>query len=95
MYVSGLPSGSSDPLPSKGTVTPSSTVRLVKPMTAVGGVSVPKSWENSEVLPSGSVAVAETYGAPCAGVGNVKRKLALPEASVVTEPDPSRVRPSP
>ena len=64
-------------------------------MTAVGGVSVPKSCENSDVLPLGSVAVAVTNSAPCAGVGNVKEKLALPEASVVSGADPSTYRPSP
>ena len=35
---------------------------VVKPITAVGGVSLPKACENSDVLPSGSVAVAETNG---------------------------------
>ncbi len=53
-------------------------------MTAVGGTSLPKSWENSDVFPFGSVAVAETYLAPPDGAANGKEKLALPEMSVVT-----------
>ena len=47
-------------------------------------MSTPNSWENSEVLPLGSVAVAVTNWAPPAGVGNWKTKLALPVPSVVT-----------
>ncbi len=87
-YESGLPCGSSEPLPSNGIGTPSSTVRVVKPMIAVGGLSEPKAWENSDVLPLGSVAVADTYVAPWAGVENETVKVALPEELVVTGSDP-------
>ena len=64
-------------------------------MTAVGGVSTPNAWENSEVLPPGSVAVAVTNWAPPDGVGNGNEKLALPEASVVIGAEPRTYRPSP
>ena len=69
--------------------------RVVKPITAVGGLSPPNSCENSEVLPPGSVAVAVTNWAPPAGVGNENVKLALPATSVVSDCEPSTYRPSP
>ena len=56
---------------------------------------MPNSWENSDVLPLESVAVAVTNWAPPAGVGNANEKLTVPEMSVVTEREPSTYRPSP
>ena len=70
-------------------------------MTAVGGVGVPKSYAQGEVVPSCgsaavvSVAVAVTYAAPSEGVANETLKLASPEELVVTVYEPSRYRPSP
>ena len=41
-------------------------------------------WENSEVLPFGSVAVADMRAPASVWIGNVSSNAALPLASVVT-----------
>src|SRR5206468_3217938 len=53
------------------------------------------SCENSEVLPSGAVAVALIHWPRLAGAGLEAVKLALPLASVVTVVRPRQVCPSP
>ena len=57
--------------------------------------SPPSSFENSDVLPAGSVAVAVTNLVAPDGVGNAKEKAAVPEAPIVSGAEPSRYRPSP
>ena len=51
-------------------------------------------WENSEVLPEGSVAVAVIRAPVSTCTGNVRSKVPLPRASVVTWLDPIQVCPS-
>ena len=60
----------------------------------VGEIEKMMRWENSEVFPSGSVAVAEMRAPASVWTGNVSSNAASPLASVVTEDVPSQVSPS-
>ena len=66
--------------------------------TFVGGAGTLMTWrhrENSDVLPSGSVAVAVRKWPAVAMVESVAVKIALPPPSVVTDVVPRKVSPSP
>ena len=67
------------------------------PVSVVSGAVLvgPAHWENSEVLPSRSVAVAVTLSVAPMAVPVVNAKLVFPPASVVTSLEPRNVWPSP
>ena len=54
----------------------------------VGKTKSGRRWENSEVFPSGSVAVADTGSFAATSTGSVTSMAANPAPSVVTEDDP-------
>ena len=86
-YVSGLSVGLLEVEPSKLTGWPSLTVRLEKESRAVGCCSEPTSWENSDVLPEESVAVAATNWAPLDGVGKLNEKSGVVSRAIGHEGD--------
>src|SRR6266571_438384 len=79
----------------KVAVVPTETLVLNGPLPSTGGVRTGAARENSEVLLSGSVAVAVTNWVYVATRGNTAENEATPLASVVTKIEAMKVWPSP